>query len=42
MPPVSKQSKALFVLFDDDDTGQIQPSKHKKKDSVMVAAEDWI
>jgi hypothetical protein len=41
-PPAPKQSKAVFILFDDNDMGQIRPSKRKKKDSVVVAAEDWI
>ena len=41
-PPVSKQSKAVFVLFDDDEMIELRSHVRNKNKSVMVSAEDGI
>jgi hypothetical protein len=42
MPPVLKQSKAVFVLFDDNEVIELRSHVHNKNKSVMVSTEDWI
>ncbi len=42
MPHVSKQSKAVFVLFDNDEMIALRSHVRNKNKSIMVSAEDWI